>query len=312
LSFRVRVPDAQRFGLSAGDIAAAVNAAMLGETSSYVLQGDRVIEIRVKAEPDEVRTLDRLRDLPLRAPDGPLLKLSQVADVVEEPGQLELRRDDLRQDVAVTARLEGRDLGSAMAEIQRTLGQDASIPPGTIEYAGLYRQQRESFRNLVVVLLMAIVLVFTVLLLDFGTLYEPVAIVFGAVLAMFGTVFLLWITGTSVNVVSLLGAIIGIGIVAKNGILMLDFVRNLRAQSVGLEEALVRSGRRRLRPVLMTSLAAALGMLPLAYGVGSGADMLRPLAVAVIGALTISVLLSLVATPTLYFIMLRRRTGVKN
>jgi multidrug efflux pump subunit AcrB len=236
-----------------------------------------------------------------------LIKLSQVVDVVEEPGQLELRREDSRQDVAVTARLEGRDMGSAMAEIRQTLSKDPSIPPGSIEYGGLYQQQQESFRNLVIVLLMAIFLVFTVLLLEFGTFYEPAAIVFGAVLAMFGTILALWVTRTSLNVVSLLGAIIGIGIVAKNGILMLDFVKVLRADGHDLAEALVRSGRRRLRPVLMTSLAAALGMLPLAYGIGSGADMLKPLAIAVIGSLLISVLLSLVATPTAYYIMQRRR-----
>jgi multidrug efflux pump subunit AcrB len=120
-------------------------------------------------------------------------------------------------------------------------------------------------------------------------------------------VLALWLTGTSFNVVSFLGAIIGIGIVAKNGILVLDFVKHLQAEGLGLEEAVVRSGRRRLRPVLMTSLAAALGMLPLAWGVGSGADMLRPLAIAVIGALAISVLLSLLATPTLYFVLKRHR-----
>jgi multidrug efflux pump subunit AcrB len=209
--------------------------------------------------------------------------------------------------VAVTARLEGRDMGSAMAEIRKALAKDAAFPRGSIYYGGLYEQQRESFRNLVVVLLMAIFLVFTVLLLEFGSFYEPVAIVFGAVLAMFGTVLALWITRTSLNVVALLGAIIGVGIVAKNGILMLDFVRELRSRGLDLAEALVRSGRRRLRPVLMTSLAAALGMLPLAYGIGSGADMLRPLAIAVIGALCISVLLSLIATPVIYYLMTRRR-----
>jgi multidrug efflux pump subunit AcrB len=228
-----------------------------------------------------------------------------VADVEEAPGQLELHRNDLRQDIAVTARLEGRDLGSAMAEIRQALGRDPEIPAGAIEYGGLYQQQQESFRNLVVVLLMAIVLVFTVLLLDFRSFYEPAAIVFGAILAMFGTILALWLTSTSLNVVSLLGAIIGIGIVAKNGILMLDLARHRLAEGMDLTEALVKAGRRRLRPVLMTSLAAALGMLPLAYGVGAGADMLKPLAVAVIGALAISVLLSLVATPTVYFILQR-------
>jgi CzcA family heavy metal efflux pump len=307
ISFRVRSVDAGRFGLSAEAIGAAVNAAMLGETASTVLEGDRVVEIRVKAEPGAVNRLEKLRVLPLRTPDGTLVQLGQVADVVEEPGQLELRRDDFRQDVAVTARLEGRDMGSAMAEIRKKLRQDPTIPAGTVEYGGLYEQQQESFRNLIVVLIMAVFLVFTVLILEFGSFYEPAAIVFGAVLAMFGTILALWITGTSLNVVSLLGAIIGVGIVAKNGILMLDFVKELCAQGLDLAEALVRSGRRRLRPVLMTSLAAALGMLPLAYGIGSGADMLRPLAIAVIGALCISVLLSLIATPTIYYLMAGRR-----
>jgi multidrug efflux pump subunit AcrB len=227
--------------------------------------------------------------------------------MIEEPGQLEFRRDDFRQDVAVTARLEGRDMGSAMREIRATLAKDKTLAPGAIEYGGVYQQQQESFRNLMFVLLMAVFLVFTVLLLEFGSFFEALAIVFGAVLALFGTVLALWITGTSLNVVSLLGAIIGIGIVAKNGILMLDFVKHLRAEGLDLAEALVRSGRRRLRPVLMTSLAAALGMLPLAYGIGSGADMLKPLAVAVIGALCISVLLSLIATPTLFFLLTRSR-----
>ena len=307
ISFRVRYVDAERFGLTADDIAGALNTAMLGETASTVLEGDRVVAIRVKADPSGTNRLEKLGNLPLRAADGTLVKLSQVVDVAEEPGQLELRRDDFRQDVAVTARLEGRDLGSGMDEIRRTLGRDRTLPPGTIEYGGVYQQQRESFRNLMVVLLMAIFLVFTVLLLEFGSFAEPLAIVFGAVLAMFGTILALWITGTSLNVVSLLGAIIGVGIVAKNGILMLDHVKELRSQGLDLAEALVCSGRRRLRPVLMTSMAAALGMLPLAYGIGSGADMLKPLAIAVIGALCISVLLSLIATPTIYYLMVGRR-----
>jgi CzcA family heavy metal efflux pump len=307
ISLRLRLPDAQRFGLTANDVAAAAHTAMLGETASSVLEGDRVVAIRVKVDPARLDRLANLRELPLRTPDGKLIKLSQAVDIREEPGQLELRREDSRQDVAVTARLEGRDLGSAMAEVRDVLSKDKSIPPGAIEYGGLYKQQQESFRNLMIVLLMAIFLVFTVLLLEFGSFYEPLAIVFGAVLALFGTILALWITGTSLNVVSLLGAIIGVGIVAKNGILMLDFVKELRSQGLDLAEALVRSGRRRLRPVLMTSMAAALGMLPLAYGIGSGADMLKPLAIAVIGALCISVLLSLIATPTIYYLMVCRR-----
>ena len=310
LSLKPRYAEMERFGLTSSDIAGAVNTAMLGATASSVLEGDRVIAIRVLVDRRQVAKVADLRELPLHAADGSLVKVSQVATLEETPGQLELHREDLRQNIAITARLEGRDLGSAIADIQKKLSLDKSIPVGAVEYGGLFRQQQESFHNLVLVLALAIFLVFTVLLMEFGSFYEPLAIVFGAVLAMFGTVLGLWITGTSLNVVSFLGAIIGVGIVAKNGILMLDFVEHLRAQGASLEDALVRSGHRRLRPVLMTSMAAAFGMLPLAYGVGSGADMLKPLAIAVIGALCISVLLSLVATPTVYYLM--RRIGDKH
>ncbi|MGO8766525.1 MAG: efflux RND transporter permease subunit [Limisphaerales bacterium] len=303
IALRVRAAEAARFGLTAQDISDAANTALMGQVASSVLQGDRVIDIRVMADPQSIDRLDLLRALPLRTPGGATVRLDQVCDVSLEPSENELDRDNLRQDVIVTARLEGRDLGSAMREIQAKLGRDNWLPPGSVEYGGLYQQQQESFRNLVVVLLSAILLVFTVLLIEFRSFYEPIAIVFGSILALFGVVAALWLTGISLNIVSFLGAIIGVGIVAKNGILMLDFVHQLQATGVNLSEALVRSGHRRLRPVLMTSLAAALGMAPLAFGIGAGADMLRPLAVAVIGALCISVLLSLIATPVAYYVM---------
>lgn len=305
INIRVRPLDARRYGLTASDIADAAHTAMLGQISSHVLEGDRIVNIRVLEDPHQLDTSKALGDLPIRTATGATVRLSQVADIERQASEVELDREDLRQEIAVTARLEGRDLGSGMAEIQAKLKADPLLPPGSIEYGGLYQQQRESFRNLLFVLLTAVFLVFTVLVIEFRSFYEPVAIVFGALLAMFGTVAALSLTNTSLNIVSFLGAIIGVGIVAKNGILMLDLVEHLRTEGLNLEEALVRSGRRRLRPVLMTSMAAALGMLPLAWGIGSGADMLRPLAIAVIGALCISVLLSLVATPSVYYLMLR-------
>jgi multidrug efflux pump subunit AcrB len=176
-----------------------------------------------------------------------------------------------------------------------------------VEFGGLFHQQQESFRHLIVVLFLGIALVFTVLLLEFRSFREPFAILFGSVLALTGTVGALWLTGTTLNIVSFLGAIIGVGIVAKNGILMLDLVDHHLAEGASIEEALVRSGRRRLRPVLMTSLATALAMLPLAWGIGHGADMLRPLAIGIIGALCISMVFSLIATPTVYCLIMRLR-----
>lgn len=302
INLRVRPADAMRFGLSAQNIADAVNTALYGQVSSYTLEGDRKIDIRVVAQTNSVDTTAKLRDLPIRTSTGAVIRLDQVADLSITPPQHELNRDNLRQDNIVNGRLEGVDMGTAMREVQAKLKW---LPPGSVEYDGLYQLQQESFRNLLAVLLAAILLVFTVLLIEFRSFYEPIAIVFGAVLALFGTVAALWITDVSLNIISYLGAIIGVGIVAKNGILLLDYFSQLRAQGMELVEALVQAGHRRLRPVLMTSLAAALGMLPLAYGVGTGAQMLQPLGIAVIGALFISVLLSLIATPVVYYLMVK-------
>lgn len=303
LRMKVRQLDAQRLMLNAADVGAALNTAILGQVASYVLEGDRLLNVRVRMNSNNIRRIEDLRNLLLRGPDGTPVKLSQIADLSVEPSQLELHREDLRQNVAVTARLENRDLGGAIAEIKDLLSRDTTLPPGILEFGGLYKQQQASFQNLLRVLALAIFLVFTVLLIEFRSFFAPVAIVSGSVLALFGSVLALWLTGNSLNIVSFLGAIIGIGLVAKNGILMLDYVEQMQAQGHSLFEALVHSGRRRLRPVLMTSLAAALGLFPLALGLGAGADMLKPLAITVIGALTISVLLSLLATPTIFYFL---------
>ncbi len=305
IDLKVRRTEAERFGLTAQDIADSVRTALLGSVSSYVLQGDRVVAVRVLINPDSVDDLSRLRNLQLRTPTGAIVRLDQVAAVEPRPDEVQLNRDNLRQDDIVSARLAGIDLGTAMREVRARLSRDAWLPPGTVEYGGVYQLQQQSFRNLLAVLIAAVLLVFTVLVVEFRSFYEPIAIVFGAVLALLGAMLGLWIADVTLNIVSYLGAIIGVGIVAKNGILVLDYFRQLRAEGMELVEALVRAGHRRLRPVLMTSLAAALGMLPLAYGAGAGAQMLQPLGVTVMGALFFSVALSLIATPVAYYSLIR-------
>ena len=305
IDLRVRRAEAERFGLTTQNIADVVHNALLGSTSSYVLQGDRVVNVRVLVDPRSVDRLATLANLPIRTPTGAIVRLGQVAAVQERPNEVELNRDNLRQDDIVSARLQGIDLGTAMREVRATLAKDSWLPPGSVQFAGLYRLQQQSFQNLMVVLFAAILLVFMVLVVEFRSFYEPTAIVFGAVLALFGAMVGLWVSGITLNIVSYLGAIIGVGIVAKNGVLVLDYCHQLRAKGMDLVEALVQSGHRRLRPVLMTSLAAALGMVPLAYGAGAGAQMLQPLGITVIGALCFSVLLSLIATPVVYYLLIR-------
>ena len=300
--FKVRPADARRYGLTTDDVGRAVTMAVTGETPTDILSGDRQTPVRVAADPQTVATTDQIAGLPIRSPAG-LIHLSQVADVRTTPGELELHRDDLRQSATVLAELEGRDLGAGMADVQKTLGGDPALGAGRLEYGGLFAQQKEAFSNLILVLAVAVVLVFAVAVLEFRSFGAPVAIVFGAVLSSFGIVAAVYLTGTNLNIVTFLGALIGMGIVHKNGILVIDYVEQLRAGGMDLFDAVVLSGRRRLRPVLMTSLAAATGMLPLAYGIGSGTDLLKPLGVAVIGAVCGSVLLSLVATPTMYYLL---------
>lgn len=306
LIFRVRLDDAARTGLSVAQIGSALDTALLGKVTSYVLEGDRTVNVRVVVAEDQRDTEAAIRDLPVRLPKGGLQTIDELTNVQHEAGLLEMHREDQRQLIAVSGRFAGRDMRSGIAAIKRKLAKSVDVPDGvSIEYGGLYQQQQESFTNLARVLLMAILLVFTVLIIEFRTIFHPLAIVIGSVLALFGVVGALWLTGISLNIVSFLSAIIGVGIVAKNGILMLDFVDQLRARGLSLVEALVQSGRRRLRPVLMTSMTTFLGLLPLAYGVGAGADMLRPLAVGVIGALCISLVLSLIATPLVFYMLVR-------
>ena len=309
VTFNIDPQRASRFGVNAKDIADTVETAMSGEAASAILQQDRLIRVRVIFPSDLRTSLDKLRALQVRSATGALFRLDQVADVAYEKGQTEIARENLRHNVAVTGRLEGKDLGTAINEIKNILPREVKFPPGmTVEYGGLYQEQQSSFRELMISLILAIVLVFLTLLIEFRSFAHPIAIVTGAVLALGGVLLGLFITRTTLNVVSLMGMIMIVGIVAKNGILMLDAVEDHLVAGDTLRQALLRSGRRRFRPVLMTSLAAMLGMLPLALALGAGAELLQPLAIAVIGGLTVALLLSLIVTPTVYSLLRRAPT----
>jgi len=249
-----------------------------------------------------VRTsLDSVKALQVRSSAGQLFRLDQVADIEIDKGQAEIERENLRQMISVTGRLEGSDLGTAISQIRAQLAKDVKLPAGmTVEFGGQYEEEQSSFRELMIALILAVMLVFITLLIEFRSFAHPIAIVTGAVLALSGVLLALFITGSTLNVVSLMGMIMIVGIVAKNGILMLDAVEEHLAAGDTLRQALLRSGRRRFRPVLMTSLAAMLGMLPLALAIGAGSELLQPLAIAVIGGLTMALALSLIVTPTVY------------
>jgi len=305
VTFRIDPQRAATFGITTADVTATIEAALGGTAASTIIERSRAINVRVILPGEYRNSLDQLRSLRIHSPvTNGLVRVDQVSTIEYDPGQTEMHRDGLRQSIAVTARLEGSDLGTAIKSIQAQLAKDVHLPAGmTLEYGGLYHEQQASFRELALTLALAVALVFLVLLIEFRSFAHPVAIVTGAVLALTGSLAALLVTRTTLNVVSLMGMIMIVGIVAKNGILMLDTVEDHLEAGDDLHGALVRSGRRRFRPVLMTSLAAMLGMLPLALALGSGAELLQPLAIAVIGGLAFALLLSLIVTPTVYSVI---------
>ena len=304
ITFKINPQKASQFGVNATDIADAVETAMSGSIASAILQQGKLIAVRVTFPTGAKSSLDALKSLQIRSASGAGFRLDQVADIEYDKGQTEINRDGLRQMVSVTSRIEGSDLGTTIEKIKAQLAQNVKFPAGmTVEYGGVYAEQQASFKELAISLALAIVLVFLVLLVEFRSFAHPVAIVTGAVLALSGVLSALLITKTTLNIVSLMGMIMVVGIVAKNGILMLDAVEENLAHTNDLTEALIISGRRRFRPVLMTSLAAILGMLPLALAIGAGSELLQPLAIAVIGGLVFALLLSLVVTPTVYALL---------
>ncbi len=221
--------------------------------------------------------------------------------MTEIPGQTEIIRENLQREVSVTARFEGINLGDGMAKVQKAIA-DSNLPPSIrVEYGGQYQEQQKSFRDLVFVLALAIVLVFMVLLFEFGDFAAPIAVLSSALLSTCGVFLALLITGTTFNLSSFMGLIMVIGIVAKNGILLLDADQKFRAEGTSAEESMIRAGERRLRPIMMTALATVAGMLPLAFAIGAGSQMLQPLAIAVIGGILASMVLSLVVTPAVRF-----------
>jgi len=303
VNFRVDPVKAARAGFSVRDVANLEAAIMDGVRASETIIGNRLYGLRVRYPEPYRSRVDRIRQLQVTSPaTGAMVPLASIADVELESGQREIRRYNLKEAIVVTAQLSGRDLGSAMEEIQRRMPGEIEIPAGTdIEYGGLYRIQRESFRGLTQVFVASVLLIFIILVFEFRSFAQPLAILAATLLCTSGSLLAVWLTGETLNISSFMGMIMVVGIVHKNGILMLDSEQHFRAQGLALRDAVFHAGRRRLRPILMTALATMLGMLPLALGIGAGAQILRPLAIAVIGGVAVSMALSLLVTPVLYY-----------
>ena len=308
VSFQVNAAKAAHAGFTPQDVANEAQAMVDGlPASAPVVLDDRPYKLRIRYPADVRSSLAAMENTVIVSPGGQTANLGSLATMTDLPGQIEILQDHEQRYVAVTARLEGLDMGHGIARVRDTLAKLNMPRSIRIEYAGLYKTQQQSFHDLLLVLALAIVFVFLVLLFEFRNFSAPISILVSAVLSTAGVFVALLITGITFNLSSFMGLIMVIGIVAKNGILLLDADQKFRAAGFSPEESIFQAGRRRLRPITMTALAAVVGMLPLALAIGAGSQMLQPLAVAVIGGLLIAMVLSLFVTPTIYYYMTRSR-----
>jgi multidrug efflux pump subunit AcrB len=310
--FQVDPTVAARTGFTPEEVAVDASAILEGEPAATpVITQDIAYTIRVRYPDASRSSLAAMSNTLLNSASGHTATLGTLANITQLPGQTEIRRENLQREVAVTARLEGRDLGSGVAAVQKVVN-GLHVPPSIrVIYGGTYAEQQQSFHDLVLVLVLAILLVFLVLLFEFRTLAAPLAILASALLSTSGVFLALLITRITFNIASFMGLIMVIGIVAKNGILLLDADQRFRAAGYSAHDAMMQAGRRRLRPIVMTAMAAIAGMLPLALALGAGSQMLQPLAIAVIGGITISMVLSLIITPAVHFYLSHETSPTK-
>jgi multidrug efflux pump subunit AcrB len=302
VTYQVNPMVAARAGFTPEEVAMNAAAVLEGEPAATpVVLNDRAYTIRVRFPDQNRASLDNMSNTLLGSATGRTATLGSLANVAMDPGESEIRRENLQRLVQVTGRLEGVDLGTGIAAVQKAVN-DLHLPSSIrVEYGGLYEEQQKSFRDLLMVLFLALLLLFAVLLFEFRTFSAPTAILASALLSTFGGFLALLVTKTTFNVASFMGMIMVIGIVAKNGILLLDAEHRFRALGFSPEDAMIQAGRRRLRPIAMTALATIAGMLPLAFAIGAGSQMLQPLAITVIGGLLSSMVLSLIFTPTIHY-----------
>ena len=302
-TFRVDVEPARArpAGLDADHVQHWLKTAIAGTVVGQVVERDRAIPLRLQYAGDIRSTLETTRKLVLVGSDGNLAPLAAIARFETGAPTARREREGLRPVIRVTGRLEDRDLGSANREVREEIARAVHLPPGvSIRYGGLYASQQRAFSELLRVLGAALAVVGGVLLVEFGSVAAVLAIVLPSALAVTGSLGAMWATGTPLNVSSLVGMIMVVGIVAKNGILLLEFALRSPHEAAALDAALIDAGRVRLRPILMTTLAAAAGLARMALGMGTGSEMQQPLAIAVLGGLASSMGFSLFGVPILY------------
>ncbi|MBK6960959.1 MAG: CusA/CzcA family heavy metal efflux RND transporter [Gammaproteobacteria bacterium] len=290
-----------RYGISVADVQAVAATAFGGSAAGTLFQGDRRFQIVVRL-PDALRADPRtLEQITVPLPNGGYVPLREVADVAIAPGPNQINREQGKRRVVVTANVRGRDLGSFVREVQQRVDGQVDLPAGYwLDYGGTFEQLESASQRLSIVVPVTLVLILGLLLLAFGSLRDALVIFSGVPLALTGGVLALWLRDIPLSISAGVGFIALSGVAVLNGLVMVSFIRGLRRDGRGLDEAIIEGALTRLRPVLMTALVAGLGFVPMAFNTGIGSEVQRPLATVVIGGIISSTLLTLLVLPGLY------------
>ncbi len=288
------------FGLNTATVATSIRNRITGLTATKYKEGGDEFDVIVRFDENYRKSTEDILNISIPTPQGKLIKLHEIATLKQLYAQPNIERENKERYLTVSAAISGSDLGTVKAEIEKKIAT-MKIPDGvTIEYGGSAEDMQESFSNLILLLLLSVLLVYIVMAAQFESLSEPFIIMFSIPFALTGVFLGLFIFKSTINVISLIGVVMLIGIVVKNGILLVDFTNLLRDRGYSLKQAVVKAGRSRLRPVLMTSLTVILAMIPMIFNPGEGAEMWKPMAIAIFSGLTFSTLVTLVLIPAIY------------
>ncbi len=314
LEVRVDPVKAALLGLAPRDVTAQVSSAVAGTIATELPEGPKMVGVRVWVPPRDRAEIEQLAALPISDGRGNVYPLSQVATLTEMRGQPEIDHENLKRELSVTGRIEGRDLGSTMRDVQRMLNVRGELPGGMYyELGGLYHQQQLAFRGMTIVLATAFALVFTLLLFLYESFRAAIAVIVQPLLAICGVFIGLWATGTELDISSMMGMTMIVGIVTELAIFYFSELADIQKAAAGdgvalpLDTALLQAGHHRLRAILMSTIAAILTLAPLALAIGRGSQMQQPLAIAIIAGMLVAVPLVLVAMPVLYAVAMRHR-----
>jgi HAE1 family hydrophobic/amphiphilic exporter-1 len=294
------------YDLGVSDVASILRSMVQGEVATDITRSDRTVDIRIRAAEQYRDSATALENLTVTHVGATPIPLTAVAEVVELEGPAEIRRADGSRIARITANLAGRDLGSVTADVRRTL-ESINWPSGyDWRLGGQEEEMATSFASMRLALGLAVFMVYLVMASQFESLLHPFVILFSVPFAVIGVLATMWLFGVTISVVSLIGFILLAGIVVNAAIVLIDYANQLRRQGLGKLEALAKAGRIRLRPILMTTATTVFGLLPMALGLGEGAELRTPMALTVIGGMITSTLLTLLVVPAVYTVLDRR------